>query len=45
MVTLLAGIDLLQRAKLNPLRVVWQRKTCYLKSRGKPEIFDRNLEK
>ena len=21
------------------------RKTCYLKSRGKPEIFDRNLEK
>ena len=21
------------------------KKTCYLKSRGKPEIFDRNLEK
>ena len=34
-----------QGPRTRPLRRTSPRKTCYLKSRGKPKIFDRNLEK
>ena len=34
-----------QGPRTRPLKRTNPRKTCYLKSRGKPKIFDRNLEK